>query len=305
MTGKNGWVAIGASVVAVTAVAATVAVATKSGDSGNVGGGDDGSAKALTALTKLSPVDVLKSSTHTVSSKGSAKIKMTMTLPSMTETAEGSVKFGDTIAAQMTVNMTGTTAQTAQVGKQLGAMEMRMDSEALYAKFSGTAASALGGKEWVKMTYADFAKVPGLSGFSFMKDMAKNNDPSQKMQALLASPDLKSLGVEQHNGVSAIHYNGDVSTEDMLKATAAGTGMTQADLDTLRANLTKAGVTSTHYELWVDGAGLPVEIKFDEQTKLGTVSGDLTYSDWGAPVTVAIPPADQTVDFVSLLAAKA
>jgi hypothetical protein len=67
------------------------------------------------------------------------------------------------------------------------------------------------------------------------------------------------------------------------------------------ATAKQQGVTNTSYDVWVDADGLPVEVKFSEATSAGTVQGDVVYSDWGTPVSITAPPANQTVDLAQLI----
>lgn len=59
--------------------------------------------------------------------------------------------------------------------------------------------------------------------------------------------------------------------------------------------LQKAGMTSFPWKLWVDQTGLPR--KFSVSLKIGkrgTFQADAAYANWGAPVDVKAPPANQT-----------
>lgn len=284
-----------------------------SGGSGGSGKGPDGGAsssdaaaagaraQSLTLLAKMTAPQAVAQTSKAVSSKKSAKMHMTLTSPALNETADGAVAFGAPPKMDMTMSMSSTNAQLAPVYSQLGKMEVRLIGPVGYVDMSHSPqiAAALQGKKWLKLDFAKVEQIPELKSFAFMKDMLKDNDPSTKLDSLQAAPDLKLVGTEQHNGVQALHYSGTVAPEDVVKAT--GTGLTQADLDSMRATMQQAGVTKVSYELWVDGTGLPVEIKFSEDSNAGTISGDITYSDWGAPLSVTAPPADQTADIVDMI----
>lgn len=281
-----------------TVVSAQAGAATSSGS----GGGSGDSGQAITLLAKMTAPQAVAASTKAVASKQSAKMHMSIKSPLMSETADGAVSFGS-LALDMKVTMSSTDAKASLMLSQMGQMEMRMSGMVAYLDMGNSQqmVDALQGKRWMKVDFNNVAGVPGLSSFSFMKDMGKNNDPSNQLKAMLASPDLKKVGEEERNGVQTLHFAGTVTAQDMLKATAAGTGLAQKDLDSMNAMMKQAGTTSADYEVWVDGNGLPVEVKFSEETTAGTVSGDLTYSDWGTSVSVTPPPADQTVDIVQLL----
>jgi hypothetical protein len=286
-------------------VAAVGTACSSSGTAGSAQAGDSGGAsgQAITLLAKMTAPQAVAASTKAVAAKQSAKVHMTLTLPTMDEDASGAMSFGSSLAMDLTVTMSSSNPQAGAALSQMGQMEMRMTGMVAYLNMGNSQqlAAALQGKKWMKIDFNNLSGVPILSNFSFMKDMGKNNDPSMKLKGLLASPNLKKVGQEQRDGVQTLHFAGTVDPTDLLK-TSVGSGLTQQDLDSIAATTKQAGVTSTTYDVWVDGNGLPAEIKFSEDTNAGGVSGDITYSDWGStPVSVTAPPADQTVDIAQLV----
>ena len=273
------------------------------GGSGGSGGSGVVSNQSITLLAKMTAPQAVAASTKAVAAKQSAKVHMALTLPMMKEDASGSMSFGSSPAMDLNVTMSSSDPKVGAALSQMGQMEMRMTGMVAYMNMGNSPqlAAALQGKQWMKIDFNNLSGVPGLSSFSFVKDMGKNDDPGTQLKGLLASPDLKQVGQEQRGGVQTLHFAGNLSPADLVKD-SAGSGLTQQDLDSLTATIKQAGVTSTSYDVWVDGSGLPVEIKFSESTSVGTVAGDLTYSDWGStPVTVTAPPADQTIDIAQLL----
>lgn len=300
--GISGFAAVAALAFAGTACSSSGTTgATDSTGSGPAAAG--ARADALTVLAKMPAPQVVAKTTKAVSAKQTVKVHMAVKLPTMNETADGAISYGGAVKADLTVSMASDNPQVSSQLAAMGQMEMRMDSAVAYLNVGKNAElkSALGGKAWMKVDFAEIATIPELKSFSFMKDLAKNNDPGAQLHALLASPDLKMVGTEEHNGVQALHYVGDVSADDVVKATTAASGMTQADLDALKNTMTQGGVTKATYDLWIDADGLPVTVKFSENTNAGTVSGDISYSAWGTPVTATAPPADQTADVVNLM----
>lgn len=291
----------------ITLAAAVAAAGTACSSSGTIGSAQAGaagdSAQAMTLLAKMTPPQAVAASTKAVASKQSAKVHMTIDSPMVSEDASGAMSFGSSLAMDLTVKVSSTNPKTEAALSQMGQMEMRMTGLVAYMDLGSSPqlSAALQGRQWMKIDFGNLSGVPMLSNFSFMKDMGKNNDPSMKLKELLASPDLKKLGEEQRNGVQTLHFAGTMDPTKLLKTSAGSNALTQQDLDSLAATAKQAGVTNAGYDLWVDGDGLPVEIKFSEDTNAGKVSGDVTYSDWGTPVKVTAPPADQTVDIAELL----
>jgi hypothetical protein len=68
----------------------------------------------------------------------------------------------------------------------------------------------------------------------------------------------------------------------------------------LRQLISGSGVTmpaTIVYDVWINSTNLPIRVAFTENvTRAGTatkVTVDMTYTQWGAPVRIQAPPADQ------------
>jgi len=292
-----------ALVTAVITVAAT-ACASSGGVGSSGGSGDSGgsSAQAMTLLAKMTAPQAVAQSSKAVASKQSAKVHMDVTSPAMNETADGGVAFSPSLGMDVKVTMSSANAQASPLLAQMGQMEVRMTNLVAYIDLGHDqqVVDALQGKHWVKIDFDNLDGIPALSGFAAMKNLGKNEDPGIRLKALLASPNLKQVGREQRDGVQTLHFSGTVQPNDVIKAGVTSL-LSQKDIDSLNATAKQEGVTNTSYDLWVDGAGLPVEVKFSEAAKAGTVNGDVVYSDWGTPVSVTAPPAGQTVDIAQMI----
>lgn len=90
------------------------------------------------------------------------------------------------------------------------------------------------------------------------------------------------------NGTKVRRYEG---TTELAKL--SGAGQDEQDQQ-VQAVLSKNGVKSFPWRLWVDQSGLPrkfsVSIPIADR---GTFSAQTTYSNWGAPVEVKPPPSNQ------------
>lgn len=118
---------------------------------------------------------------------------------------------------------------------------------------------------------------PNASWFAMSADalVAKNSrvltvlrsDPAALVKELLAKGKFAQTGTGTADGVAATHFAGDL-----------------------------AGDTTGHVDVWLDTSGLPVEIVFqsiaDKQPQDRT---ELHFSQWGQPVAITAPPADQVL----------
>jgi len=93
---------------------------------------------------------------------------------------------------------------------------------------------------------------------------------------------------ETLDGQQVVHYWIDVDVEKLAAQ------QTDAMMKSAMESLAKQGTKTLKYELWVRGDGLPA--KFATQAPVGAgkpVTVTVGFSDWGQPVNVQAPPADQ------------
>ncbi len=100
---------------------------------------------------------------------------------------------------------------------------------------------------------------------------------------------------EQVDGTSATRY--DVTT-DITQAPKPGGELARFGLEVLR----KAGITELRSTVWIGREGLPLKFRstvppftvMDRQVPETTTT--VTYSGWGEPVTITVPPASRVAE---------
>lgn len=91
------------------------------------------------------------------------------------------------------------------------------------------------------------------------------SDPAALVKELLAKGKFTEAGTGTADGVAATHFTGDLT-----------------------------GEASGHVEVWLNTSGLPVEIVVQSTADKQTPGrADLHFSQWGQPVAITPPPADQ------------
>jgi hypothetical protein len=176
-------------------------------------------------------------------------------------TADGSVAFAPTLQGELTT--------------QLSPAEDMIPSRVLY---DGTAfyvsipkgyhatSKAKPNAAWFSMTATDL--VPKSSPVLAML----KSDPAALVKELLSKGKFSQAGIGTVDGVAATHFAGDLT-----------------------------GEADGHADVWLDASGLPVEIVFQatgdkqSQDKQSTARTELHFSQWGKPVTITAPPADQVL----------
>jgi len=182
--------------------------------------------------------------------------------------------------------MSGTTVSEVLIG------------DTLYLKIPQLAVE-LGGKAWAKLTLSSLGSLG--STFQSVIDSAKNTDPTQQLQPLLASGDVHKVGTETVDGVRADHYAGTVDPATAFDGSQAAKNLTPAQITQLKAMLKDDKVTKETIDVWVASTGLPVRETVSMNTSSGAVKVDMHMSDWGKPVSITAPPADQVSDLASLI----
>ena len=273
---------------------------------------DDGATG--TEAKQKSPLDaVLASSTKTAEAKSSKVAFSILTqgvqgVPGGTITITGEGAF-DYVGRQgaFTLNL------PAIAGMQLGQIQAVSTGSTIYEKFPPQLASLLGGKPWVKIDLNALGQGAGIDFDSISQ--ASSSDPTQALQFLRGSgADMVEVGKEQVRGEPVTHYRGTI---DLNKAAAAAPPEQQPTYQKL-AQLYSQPLP---VEVWIDGdsrvrkvttavdlarltlpsqatAGAPAEVK-----PTGTLTSTTELFDFGTPVSVTIPPADQVTDLAQLMAA--
>lgn len=232
----------------------------------NGGGSDHGSLQALVA--SMAGKSAEKSSAHMVfrAEAGGQGVEGT-----------GDIRLGNAPAMDMTMAL-----------PEQGELSMRLVDDVLYVK---TPKEIQPGKPWIKIDPSGTDPVSHeLAGG--LKQMREAGDPSQLLKQLEGAGQITNKRPEELNGKQTTHYS---LTIDVTKVAAqmGPAGM----VEQARA----AGLSTIPLEVWVDREDLPVRMLMDVSVKdpgnpqAGQVNVKVTmdYSEWGKPVTVTPPPADQ------------
>lgn len=192
---------------------------------------------------------------------------------------------------QMTMDFTGLPAQLTQNGSTA---EVVLADKVMYLKMPFLSGMLPGGKQWMKLDLAAAAKQAGTSLGSFGQ-----LDPQQWLQQLLASSDTQKLGTDTVQGEQMTHYRTTIDPSEALsKVPAAQRAKAQKALQQL-------GVSSIPMDVWVDGTGMLRQLGLSLTLGQGlqNMTMKMTYDmhDFGAPVDVQVPPADQVYDALPAL----
>jgi hypothetical protein len=202
-------------------------------------------------------------------------------------------------------------AKTADLTETLpgnaGTSESRFVNGIVYQRLPAGAMTQLaGGKPWISI---DANKVAQQQYGTSLSELGGGlSDPSDTLGYLRGAGDqVREIGPDTVDGAPTKHY--DV-TLDLDKASAGQSPQGRQATQKLEQQL---GTHTLPAQVWVDDQGRLRKMTFSEtipnpgagQQQNGPISIAVTetLSDFGTPVTVTAPPADQTADLTDKIAA--
>jgi hypothetical protein len=218
----------------------------------------------ITTINELS--DAIAKSTQ---GKNSATMDMNIGFGGQSITGTGAYSVnGPDVKMQITMTV-----------PELGPMEMRLVDRVMYIK------SQRSGPKWLKAPIDP--NNPQTAEFAKIIDQV---DVSKQFEQFKAVGTLKGKAEEPVEGTPATRYDIVVDVDKALAS--APDAETKAQLEPLQ----QAGVKNLDMQLWIDQANLPIQFKTAFSAQGQQVSAQVKLKNWGSPVTVTAPPADQTSD---------
>jgi len=209
-----------------------------------------------------------------------AKFSMSGSAAGQELTGTGEGRFGPDTALSVTTTVAGQT------------QEVRIVGGVVYLKVPEAALASTGGKPWA--TFAPDSELARTLGAAL--DQAEANDPAKTLEQVQRAGTITRSELTTLDGKPVSHY---WVTIEVAKVTdeLGGTGLPAPALEQL-----KSSDLTYPMELWLDEDQLPVRITQDTSAIMRALGapaevaqGDVTmdYHDWGTPVSVEAPPADQ------------
>lgn len=165
-----------------------------------------------------------------------------------------------------------------------------------------------GGKPWMKIDLNELTKA-GLGKSMDQLTSSTPTDPSQMLSYLRGlGSDIVDDGPATIDGTPTTHYSATMNLDTFAKQE----NISADKIAQLRQAL---GGNTVPMQLWLDGQNRLRQMSYDEKINAGAITGDasgagsgtvdmamtMNLSDFGVPVTVTAPPADQTEDAVNAL----
>jgi hypothetical protein len=276
--------------------------------------GCGGSAVAIPELTSLTQVAQTSSAADTAR----FALKLEMTMPG----ADQKLSFGaeggfDTPAkrAQLTFDLSSLAELFKSIGSSFGGtmtgdlgspedwkLEAIQDGDTTYVKFPLIAKQLPDGKTWIKGNAKELSSADGgqLSQFGSFA----GTDPRDAFGLLKAvSGSIEVVGSEKIRGVETNHYRAAVDTAKLEALVPAAKRRSLGGIDQAAK---QAGLTALPLDVWIDAERRVAKLSIDLDAKQGgseqSVKASLVIElyDYGKPLDLELPPADQVVDAATL-----
>jgi len=252
------------------------------------GGGSAGNGVQLTAAQviekasqKTSQFDTFKADITTNAGTSQGALNMHMT---------GQFKLKPSVAFTMNIDKMSMGSQSLP---SRGIQVVYLD-KAIYVKVPPQLSQSAGGHPWIKIDLARMGQQAGLDLDSLLNQSQQAN-PAEQTKMFTASKDVRKVGEETVNGVKTTHYTGSITVAEAMNKLNANT---RAQMQKIYQEI---GATKVNFDLWADGQQLPRKLITRVPTsQTGTVTATMIYQDYGKPVTVSAPPADQVGDLHGL-----
>ncbi len=276
-------------------------------------GGSQGAIPELSSFTSVA---------QSSASSDSAKFELTfeLTVPGVGKSLSFEADGGfDTPArrSQIAVDLTSLADLMSQAGPLLGGtvtgdladtspedwkLDAIVDGDVVYLRFPPLAKELPDGKTWIKGNAKELSQS-GTSGLD--QAGALSGMDARDVFSFLegVSGTIEAVGSEDVRGVSTSHYR---ATLDPTKLTALVPADQQGSLGGIDEAAKQAGLTDLPIDVWVDADGRVRKLSIELDAKMPGSDASLQASlvvevyDYGMPLDLELPPADQVADAATL-----
>lgn len=191
---------------------------------------------------------------------------------------------------------------TAEDQSTDGPVEIRLVDNAMYIGAGAQAAKQMHGKSWIKFDLSTLGMDKELNTDQLGAGQA-NQNPAQESTFLTGSKHVTKVGTETVDGVKTTHYKGDITLADMrasldkLHLDGDARARQEKSLDQYK----KMGAGTMTMDMWIDGSDHTKQFRMRGDTDKGRLDTTVTFLDFNKPVTVAAPPAKDTLSLADMM----
>ena len=276
--------------------------------------GCGGPAAAIPELTSLAGVEKQSAAADSAKFELSLELKAPELGQSLAFSASGGF---DTPArrTQMTVDLSAFAKLMQWLGSSLGGkvtgdlgdpadwkLDAIQDGDVVYLRFPPMAKELPAGKTWIKGDAKDLSG-PNTGQMGQFGSLA-GTDPRDVLGFLKAiSGTIEAVGSEELRGVATSHYRASL---DLTKLAALVPAAQQNALGGFEEQAKQAGLSNLPLDVWIDAdqrlrkLSVDIDAKQPGSDKSVQASFVVELYDYGTPLALDLPPADQVTDAATL-----
>jgi hypothetical protein len=176
------------------------------------------------------------------------------------------------------------------------------DGTTVYIHFPAIADQLPAGKSWVKGDASQLSSTSSSRLGQF--GSFAGTDPREIFAYLRAiSGRIDAVGTEKVRGVETSHYTAAIDVRKLQRLVPPAQ---RAGLGAIDQAVTQTGLTAIPIDVWIDTEGrlrklvMDVNASASGNGSTGSAKLELEVYDYGAPLRLTLPPADQVVDAATL-----
>ncbi|TNY38840.1 hypothetical protein [Thermomonospora catenispora] len=257
---------------------------------GCLGGSGDDPVRGAGDTTRLPANTVLVKASQRTGQADTFEADLTVTDGDTTIRGSGAVRLRPAPAFTATFDEVRVNGQTLPAAGS----QVILLNDVLYAKVPQLAQMFTDGKPWLRMNLDQVSRRAGVD-LDRITSAVQRINPAEQTAMLTASKDVRRVGEEKVEGVPTTRYTGTVTLQEALSRLDE-----QAREKVRRWHAD--GSERLAFDIWVDAENLPRKLVL-KGTADGRENSTVTvlYRDFGEPVTVNAPPADQVGDVTDRL----
>ncbi|RSN12037.1 hypothetical protein DMC63_29345 [Streptomyces sp. WAC 05977] len=164
-------------------------------------------------------------------------------------------------------------------------------------------------KAYVKISADGQDPISQLLG-KMMSKAVKESDPSRTLEQISKAGKITKSDQVELNGERTNHYLIEIEVEKVIALIVGEVGVPfPADVQQKLDEKLKGKNVTIPTELWLNADQLPVQVVSDASAFVkamgapgdGVAKTTVKYTDWGSPVNVTAPPADQVGDLTEIM----
>jgi len=252
-------------------------------------------AAALVGCGARSVVDPVAAAATKSQNAGGVHFSMRIAVdsPQLGETVVTGQGSFDQDQGDLTLDLSGLAQQLPmQLGGEVKAIYATENGDpVVYVGLPALANLLPGGKQWIR---ADLGRAASAAGIDLSQILGQaGGNPADILGLLRASGEVTEVGQDVMDGTNVTHYHANVDLQKALTTKGVPTEVVQRLLD--------SGAPSTlPVDVWIGDDGLPRQVTAAYEVPAGgsttKAAVTLKLSDWGTPVSVQTPPADQVFE---------